>query len=604
MVVEVKEPRSNSSQSNTSGSTVTSPISPHDSVTPTIGSQTAGLDEGLPLYDPQDAGPVHPLILHLVVTFFTHLGSNFPFIRKEAFMRAVEERQANTLLVDAVCSVSARFSTDPLLQNLAPSSRGIHFANRAKANIVDTFACPNLKAVQACLLLAYSEFGSNRDSGLWMFVGCAIRMAQDLGLHKLAGMRGQQRDKIEVSSRRLSPDDLQHDDLNRDEGEYGGLEGREADERERTDTFWALYFLDRVISSGTGRPVTLKDSEIELYMPPMEISGGQYPLPFPALLRVIRFYGKATDILNKKVNDSKDSRGSAYNCTLKALARISEELHIFCENLSPKLGFNVPNFNYYVTVQQSSVFLLLHFWLHALIVLLHQPTVLIEGQTSQLSPESHKLSMSSAKTIADIFHFLEENGLDIKPARNPFTSQPIYIAACAFLQESASRRDPGLQHQNQRYARVQSIPMPAVSALSLDSPSASLSSSDDNCDDHRNDLASGTTNRRSTNSLLDFSPQQHYQQCYKALKDIEICWGGVKYILTVMDQKAKGITDPILYTDEELETPECHYWNPKIFDLIKKGRDSSVEALGQSHQSGSTHSSEQESQHGFSSEGK
>ena len=58
--------------------------------------------------------------------------------------------------------------------------------------------------------------------------------------------------------------------------------------------------------------------------------------------------------------------------------------------------------------------------------------------------------MSSAKAIADIFRFSEAMGLDIKAAGNPLTSQPIYIAACAFLQEPASRasRDPTLQQQS------------------------------------------------------------------------------------------------------------------------------------------------------------
>src|SRR5689334_21769779 len=72
-------------------------------------------------------------------------------------------------------------------------------------------------------------------------------------------------------------------------------------------------------------------------------------------------------------------------------------------------------------------------------MLLHQPTLMhsFEGQIVQLLPNSRELSMSSAKTIADILAFAEL----IDPRSfigNPYTRQPMYIAACAFLKVSAA----------------------------------------------------------------------------------------------------------------------------------------------------------------------
>jgi len=615
MVVEVRDPRPASSQSVASSSTVTSPVSSHDSITPGVPPQPVPtMEESLPLYEPHESGHIHSLISDLVDTFFIHLGSNFPFLRKKHFIQEVKDGRADMLLVDAVCSVSARFSTHNLLCKCAPSARGVHFSNRAKTHVVDRFACPNLPSVQACLLLAYSEFGSNRDSGLWMFLGCAIRMAQDLGLHKLAGMRGEHKGRTEerkrAGSRSFTPDrrgeelPVDFDDIKKeDEDTEPQLDEQDpkeaAEERERTDTFWAVYFLDRVISSGTGRPVTLKDSEIEIAMPCLEdaVNDDNYPQPFPALIRVIHLYGKATDILNNSTAKHSDDTSMD---TLKALAEMAEDLDGMYQQLSPKLHFNVPNFQYYVKAHQSSVFLLLHFWFHALIVLLHRPTLLVEGRTPQLFPYSHELSMSSAKTIADIFQFSEAMGLDIKAAGNPFTSQPIYIAACAFLQESASRasRDPSHRHYP-----LPHIPMPAVAALSLGSPSRSLST-DDNCESTGESASGGgTITRRSQHSFFALASQQHYQHCYKALKDIEPYWNGVKYILTVMDQKAKGIVDPLLYTDEEMESSEVQRWHPKVLDLFKRTREMSVDPTERNHHSTRSQSHEQDIQNGFPGEG-
>ena len=94
-----------------------------------------------------------PLITHLCKTFFTHLGCNFPFLQKDRFMRDLEEKQVDAILVDAVCALSARFSNNPLLTGDAeevkgkddkgatkvhPSEYGQAFAQRAKSAIPDT----------------------------------------------------------------------------------------------------------------------------------------------------------------------------------------------------------------------------------------------------------------------------------------------------------------------------------------------------------------------------------------------------------------------------------------------------------------------------------
>jgi hypothetical protein len=511
VVVEVRKPGPGS-QSVSSASSVASPAPSHDST-----SRHRAFEDGLPLYDPDELGPVAPLIFHLVDIFFTHVGCNFPFLRKEIFKRDLQEKNLDALLVHAVCAVSARFSTHPLLKTKSPSTAGVHFSDRAKELVVDTFACPSLSAVQALLLLAYAEFGSNRDSGLWMFLGLAVRMAQDLGLHKLAGMRANgeklAEDRRGKRSRSASADtEAGTSGTSWEAGSHVATDHAEEDgEQERTDTFWAIYFLDRVVSSGTGRPVTLKDAEIELKMPSIEepVGDDAHPCPFPVLIRIIYLYGNATDILNNSTSHS-DRTSDETAERLRQLDRLAQESQALYDQLSPKLYFNVANFQHYVMVNQSSVFMLLHSWFHALIVLLRRPSVLTAsgGETGQLN----ELSISSAETIANIFAFAGAIDRDLKSViGNPFNSQPLYIAACAFLQESA---------------------------------------------------ACGLISRR---------VQLNYQRCHKALRQIEPCWEGVKYILAVVDQKAEGIVDPLLYIpDEESESIEIGQWGRKVWSLLKR----------------------------------
>ena len=65
-----------------------------------------------PVYDQMSMDPVDTFILFLAEEFFKYVGPSFPFLREAIFMRSLKHKQVNCLLVDAVCAVSARFSTE------------------------------------------------------------------------------------------------------------------------------------------------------------------------------------------------------------------------------------------------------------------------------------------------------------------------------------------------------------------------------------------------------------------------------------------------------------------------------------------------------------
>jgi hypothetical protein len=141
--------------------------------------------------------------------------------------------------------------------------------------------------------------------------------------------------------------------------------------------------------------------------------------------------------------------------------------------------------------------------------------------------------MSSAKTIADILAFAEL----IDPRSfigNPFTSQPMYIAACAFLMESAA------QTSSQPTSRSTSPPPQNLTGgLAKDKRSNERFS-------------------EQKHSLLASAATQNYQRCYKSLQQLETYWAGTRYILVALDQKAKGIWDPETYTEQEYEAAKRH----------------------------------------------
>lgn len=182
-------------------------------------------------------------------------------------------------------------------------------------------------------------------------------------------------------------------------------------------------------------------------------------------------------------------------------------------------------------------------------MLLHQPTLMhsFEGQILSLLPNSRELSMSSAKTVADILAFAEL----IDPRSfigNPFTSQPMYIAACAFLMESA--------------AHTSSNPTSRGTTPPNGGPKIVLNKD-------KKISSSKSSENKQKHSLLASAANQNYQRCYKALQQLEIYWAGTRYILVALDQKAKGIWDPETYTEQEYEATKTKHdmipsWRRKL----------------------------------------
>lgn len=488
--------------------------------------------EEVPVYDPNDPGPVHPTIINLIKIFFVHLGCSYPFLHEARVLRMVKEKRLDVILVDAICALAARFSTaTDSLAAAGESSKwdyGNAFAQRARTATVDAFPAPSVGAVQAYLLMAYEGFGAGQDSTLWMYLGLAIRMAFDLGLQKNEGVQFQG-DKDPWYTRSWNHANGDEEDTNTAIPKSETLNPEEQQEivQERVDTAWAVYILDRIISSGTGRTVTIKDEEFELPTPePLIDPVSGWPLPYPAFIQITQFYGRVSDVLNKinKVQDLTDEK-------MAILAKIESDLTRLYHKQDPRLHFNPLHFQNYVKHGQGTTFILLHVWFHALIIVLHQPLLTSFGiRQPQLTSHSRELAMSSAKTIADILALAEL--IDPKSyIGNPFISQPMYIAACAFLTESAAVA-------SQPVSRDASPPPANTHPARPTNKKAK----------------SGAEPRSSKHSLLADAANQNYQRCYKVLQQLIMYWNGVNYILVALEHRSKGVWDCETYTAEEYES--------------------------------------------------
>lgn len=99
-------------------------------------------------------------------------------------------RRVPTILLLAMYAIAARYSDDANTPQPMDTSvmweAGDGYLNLAKVILDGTYASSRPSTCQALLLMGYREIGIGAMAQAWTYIGMAIRMAQDLGMHRSA----------------------------------------------------------------------------------------------------------------------------------------------------------------------------------------------------------------------------------------------------------------------------------------------------------------------------------------------------------------------------------------------------------------------------------
>ncbi|KAI9838016.1 MAG: hypothetical protein M1819_006170 [Sarea resinae] len=181
---------------------------------------------------------------HLAEVFFEFVyGQSYLLLHKPSFMRRLRAGTVPPVLILAVCAVSARFSTHPLVNSEPAFLRGEEWAKVAREISLKRYDVPNITILTVYLILGLHEFGTCQGGRSWMLGGMAQRMAYALQLHR----------------------DLMHDPLARRHGQEGELSFTDREIRRRV--MWACFMMDRFNSSGTERPIFVNEQWLKLQLP-------------------------------------------------------------------------------------------------------------------------------------------------------------------------------------------------------------------------------------------------------------------------------------------------------------------------------------------------
>lgn len=363
--------------------------------------------------------------------------------------------------------------------------------------------------MQSLVLLTHQEFATDRDSALWMYAGMSIRMAQDIGL-----------EKEPVPVRNTDAEIRNSSDA--DSGNHYRVETmptyKTEREREiRRRVFWTVYFLDRLNSIGLGRRFVMWESSISTALPsynpeldemlalPKDFSDNQeedhLPLPYTYVAQMMQINATVSTTLN--FTEEKDQR-------LAQLEEVLSTLQAFNESLPSLFTFTVQNFQAYSERSQAGGFLLVHFWIHALIILVNCPTFLSNNLNSKLPNLGNwDQAYTSAKAISDFLSYVDLLNSSAYLA-NPFINQCIYVAACVLVKKIQDRLS--------------------------------------------NECQLEVYNTLPFNERLDVSSDQaSYEICRKALLRMQTYWLGMNWTNVSLEQFSRGVLDVDLCTNDNNE---------------------------------------------------
>ncbi|KAF9278308.1 hypothetical protein BGZ68_008657 [Mortierella alpina] len=172
------------------------------------------------------------VIQYLVHVYFECFHPHWMIVDKDKFMAQLKDAVSppDPLLLVAICAAGAKYSDHEGLcaepGNL--SSIGEQFLTHARILLQDRFDMPSMSTLQALLILYWCQVQTGRASLRFMYVGMAIRMAQEMGLNR------------PLDSKRA----------------------KETDEREiqiRKTIWWSCYQADRWTSAALGKPMVISD---------------------------------------------------------------------------------------------------------------------------------------------------------------------------------------------------------------------------------------------------------------------------------------------------------------------------------------------------------
>ncbi|KAL0140155.1 caspase domain-containing protein [Mucor lusitanicus] len=246
------------------------------------------------------------LVSELITRFFRMDHASLPIIDKEPFMDAYEGRiqpPPATILIYAICTHTCILlpTDDPIFKNAGLDRDDLfdtlveHTTNLVKKE----YLTPRLATIQALVLLCAYPACDKSFYRNWLRAGMAVRMAQELGLHRTLEKLPLTQDMFEARKR----------------------------------LWFCVYITDRWACAVMGRPLAIADADCDIDLP--HVNGGpQGTKDYSLFINFVKLSGILGEVLRRIYSPKARSQGykniTTYHTKLDVLPDLFDEASQRC----------------------------------------------------------------------------------------------------------------------------------------------------------------------------------------------------------------------------------------------------------------------------------
>ncbi|KAK3836784.1 MAG: fungal-specific transcription factor domain-containing protein [Linnemannia gamsii] len=351
---------------------------------------------------PRQVAPQEPTLVmpspevmeHLFDIHFRFVHPVLPMLHRKTFYDQIHGPEPPPAhLLFAVLGLASRFSDNPVFRTPQPGADRppcTIFYERAKELIKEEYDNSQVGTVQALLLMAIQQMGFCESQRAWLYVGMAIRMAEDLGLNYDLPEQEQLRNPVLAEQRRR--------------------------------TWWSCYVVERLVCAGLGRPLSITQQHCETGFP--RIDEPEIGLPdgtlvgctglasnFVLLITLSSIQGNILQFIKARAVRNDDNRHSHEGSPSHPnLSGSSDQERAYRVDTSPaafaaldrsltEWRQSLPAALQNPTSDSPHYGLFLHMTYNTLIILLHRPEVFYSATSASLCTEA-------AATITEITEML------------------------------------------------------------------------------------------------------------------------------------------------------------------------------------------------------
>ncbi|KAI8069027.1 fungal-specific transcription factor domain-containing protein [Gilbertella persicaria] len=348
---------------------------------------------------------------HLLDLYFSTFYPFLPILHKQSFMEALNNDTVPSpppILLNAMYALASRISPDTRVRAdpSKPETAGDIFFERARILLDLEWDSFQVSTVQALLLMSSHQNGALKTTRGWLYSGMAIRMSQNLGLHR------------NCDSWDLTPTEKEN----------------------RKRAFYCCFVLDRLACAMHGRSPMIDERDYDTPYPSENEQDDLDRKPrimenFHSLIKICEILGDVICDLYKVRARKQLSNMSTSDSVVSSL---DKKLNKWMSKLPPNLQYRPPNTRLNERASAPSLELCqLHMLFYTTLILAHRP--FIPGPHQKIAPSvfpSASICTFAANKILDISESLLAE--DRLKNVNNYSLFFIFTAGIIFIYNAAS----------------------------------------------------------------------------------------------------------------------------------------------------------------------